>query len=34
VLLRLYRVKDMGVVAFADDGTVTRESIRVAWHGP
>jgi hypothetical protein len=34
VVPRLYRVKDMVVVASADDGTVTRESIRVAWHGP
>jgi len=35
VLPRLRRFKDMGcVVAFADDGTVTHESIGVTWHGP
>jgi hypothetical protein len=35
VLLRLYRFKDMEwVAAFADHGTVTRESIHVTWHGP
>jgi hypothetical protein len=35
VLLCLHRFKDMGwVTAFADDGTVTHESIRGTWHGP
>ena len=35
LLPRLHRFKDMGwVAAFADDGTVTHESIRVTWHGP
>ena len=33
MLPRLHRFKDMGwVAAFADDGTVTHESIRVTWH--
>ena len=35
VLPRLHASKTWGwVAAFADDGTVTHESIRVTWHGP
>jgi len=36
VLPRLHRFKDMGgwVAAFADDGTVTHQSIGGTWHAP